>query len=139
MSTTTAPRQKTGERTIAEERPFTPGSVWTVQFTRTKPGRGLDYWRQIATTLRTQLEEEKKQGVVLSYRFLTSVPASRDDFNVMVMIEYPNLAALDDWDKADAAMKKVHGSLAAAQASLQQREEVREVIGGKLMREIHLK
>ncbi len=124
---------------MAEERPFTLGSVWTAQFVRVKPGHGLQHWREIATTLKKTLDEQTKEGIVLSYRFLTGVPGSRDDFDVMLMVEYPNFGALDQQEKFDAITKKVHGSLAAVQETMRKREEIREAIGGRLLREIHLK
>jgi len=139
MATAIAPERKADTSVLAEERPFTRGSVWIVEFIRVKPGHDLEYWKVLSNTWKKILDEEKKEGTVLSYKILSGYPSSRDDFNVILMVESPNYAALDQQDKMDAVIKKVHGSLGAAQESFRMREEIRESLGGRLMREIQLK
>jgi len=139
MATAVAPQSKTDPDTIEQERPWTAGSVWTVDFIRVKSGHGLEYGRQLAATWKKALEENKKQGLVLSYKILSGVPSNREDFTHMLMIEYPNFAVLDQQDKVDATMKKVFGSLGGLQEVFRKREEMREAIGTRLLREYHLK
>ncbi|OLC57433.1 MAG: hypothetical protein AUH85_03405 [Chloroflexi bacterium 13_1_40CM_4_68_4] len=139
MATAIAPERKTETSALADERPFTRGSVWMVEFIRVKPGRDLEYWKVLAQTWKKILDEEKKEGSVLSYKILSGYPTSRDDFTAILMVESPNFAAFDQSDKMDAIVKKVHGSLGAAQESFRMREDIRENLGGRLMREIHLK
>ena len=139
MATAVAAQSKTSPETIEQERPWTAGSVWTVDFVRLKPGRGIEYGRQLAATWKKALEENKKQGLVLSYKILTGIPSNRDDFTHMLMIEYPNFAAFDEQDKVDATIKKVFGSLEDLQEMFRKREEMREAIGSRLLLEMHLK
>ncbi len=139
MATTIAPERKTEARTIQEERPFTLGSVWAVDFVRVRPGRGLEYARRLAETWRKVLDEQKKEGLILSYKVLSGVPSSREDFTTMLMIEYPNFSAFDQQEKLDAITKKVFGSLAALQEMLRERDAIREPIGSRLLREVHFK
>jgi hypothetical protein len=57
----------------------------------------------------------------------------------MLMIEFPNYAALDERDKGDAAVKKIFGSLGGMEEILRKREEIRDAIGIRLLREMRFK
>ena len=139
MATATAPTRATDTSTLEQERPWTAGSVWQVDFIRLKAGHGLDYGRELAASWKKVMDEHKKQGIVLSYKILSGIPSNRDDFTHMLMIEFPNFAALDQQDKMDAAVKKVFGSLAGFQEMFRKREEIREALGSRLLREMHFK
>ena len=139
MATTMAPERKTGTQPQQDERPFTLGSVWSVQLIRVKPGHGIEYARELAAKDKKLFEELKKEGLVLSYKILRGPAASRDDFDTIFLVEYPNYAALDHMEKYDAIRQRVLGSLSQEQENMQKRAEIRESIGGKLMQEIHLK
>ncbi|HEV8230357.1 MAG TPA: hypothetical protein VGQ86_10385 [Candidatus Limnocylindria bacterium] len=139
MATAVASQSKTNPDTIEQERPWTAGSVWSVDFIRLKPGHTLEYGRELAATWKKALEENKKQGLVLSYKILTGMPSNREDFTHMLMVEYPNYAVFDQQDRIDATLKKVFGSLGGFQEMFRKREEIREAIGTRLLREMHLK
>lgn len=139
MATATAPARVTDESTPDQERAWTAGSVWSIDFIRVKPGQDLEYGRGLADMWKKTMDEQKKQGVILSYKILNGPPSSRDDFTHLLMIEFPNFAALDQRDKMDEAVKKVFGSLGSMQEMLRKREEVRETIGTRLLREMHFK
>jgi hypothetical protein len=139
MATATAPARTTEASTIDQERPWTLGSVWTVDFIRLKPGRTLEYGRELAATWKKMLDEEKKQGLVLSYKILTGMPSNRDDFTHMLLTEFPNYGVFDQQEKIDAVMKKVIGSLGDLNEMFRKREEMRESIGTRTLRELHLK
>ena len=139
MATAVASQRKTTSDTIEQERPWTTGSVWMVDFIRLKPGHALEYGRDLAATWKKALEENKKQGLVLSYKILTGMPSNRDDFTHMLMVEFPNYAALDQQERADATLKKVFGSFEGFQEMFRRREEMRQAIGTRLLREMHLK
>ncbi len=139
MATAVAPERKNEMTALDQERPWTAESVWSVDFIRVKPGQDLEYGRRLADTWKKVMDEQKKQGVVLSYKILTGPPSSREDFTHLLMIEFPNFAALDQRDKFDAAVKKVFGSLGSMQEMFRKREEVREAIGTRLLREMRFK
>jgi L-rhamnose mutarotase len=139
MATAVAPERKNEMTTLDGERPWTAESVWAVDFIRVKPGQELEYGRRLADTWKKMMDEQIKQGIVLSYKILIGPQSSRDDFTHLLMIEFPNYAALDQRDKMDAAVKKVFGSLGNVQEMFRKREEVREAIGSKLMREMRFK
>jgi hypothetical protein len=134
-----APERRTDTDIAEHERPYTLGSVWSLAFMRVKSGREFDYARELAATTLKMLDEQKKQGLILSYKVLSSLPANRDDFTHILMIEFPNFAAFDQIDKNQDVSKKVMGSLAGYSEMMSKRDDIREAIGTKALRELHLK
>jgi hypothetical protein len=139
MAAVVAPDRKLETKTIDQERPWTLGSVWSVDFIRAKPGQTLEYGRQLAETWKKMLDEQKREGLVLSYKILMGLPSNREDFTHLLMIEYPNYGVFDEQDRVDAITKKVFGSLAGINDMLRKREELREAIGTRLLRELNFK
>ena len=139
MATATAPVRATETNTVDKERPWTLGSVWSADFVRVKPGHSLAYGRELAATWKKMLDEQKQQGLVLSYKILTGFPSNRDDFTHMLLVEFPNYAVFDQQEKMDAIMNKVIGSLGDLNEMFRKREEIRESIGNRMLRERRLK
>ena len=139
MATAVAPERKNEVSALDQERPWTLGSVWSVDFIRLKPGHNLDYGGELAATWKKMLDDQKKQGIVLSYKILTGAPSNRDDFTHMLMVEFPNYGVFDQQDKMDEAVKKVFGSLGGVNEAVRKREEIREAIGTRVLRELRLK
>lgn len=139
MTAVVPPERATDTSTIEQERSWTAGSVWTVEFVRLKPGHGLEFGRELSATWKKILDEQKKQGAVLSYKILWGLPSNRDDFTHMLMIEVPNFAVFDQQERMDATLKKVIGSLGGMQEIVRKRQEIRETLGTRLLREVHLK
>ena len=73
-------------------RPFHNGSVWEVEFIRMKPGMETAYLNYIATDWKRNQEAMKKAGLILSYKVLTTEGHGPEDFNIMLMIEFKDLA-----------------------------------------------
>ncbi|UUZ50874.1 hypothetical protein LP420_15340 [Massilia sp. B-10] len=74
---------------------------------------------------------------MLSEKILTGASSGRDDFDVLLMTEYKNFAALDGLDaKFDTIMQKVVGSEEKQVQTMVKRTEVREIMGEKLMQEL---
>ena len=120
--------------------PFTEGPVWNITMVKVKPGLGDQYLKGLAKTLKGTLDEAKKQNFIISYKILLGDAATPQDFNILVMVESKNMAALDNArEKFDPIAKKVVGSIEEQEKTAVQRLEVREIIGNKLMREITLK
>lgn len=120
--------------------PYTEGPVWVLTMIKTKTGLDDDYLRQISGTVKPIYDEEKKQKIILDYKILSGDPAGRDDFNILIMVEYPNMAALDGLrDKMDPLIEKVMGSEEQRRATAVKRLDIREILGAKTMREITLK
>jgi hypothetical protein len=120
--------------------PYTEGTVWQITMVRTKPGMTDDYLKGLAKNLKTVLEEEKKQGLVVSYKILLGEASTPSDFNIINMVEYKNMAALDNLrEKTDPIFTKIVGGEQQIREGAMKRAEIRDVVGSKLMREITLK
>lgn len=126
--------------TSASTAPYTEGSVWEITLIHVKPGMGDDYLKGLAKNLKATLEEEKKQGLIVSYKVLLGDASTPGDFNIMNMVEYKNMAALDNLrEKTDPIATKLLGSEDQMRQNAMKRAELREIIGNKTMREITLK
>ena len=120
--------------------PYTEGSVWDITLVKTKAGMGDDYLRGLAQTLKGAMDEQKKQGIIMDYKVLLGDASGRDDFNVLIMVEYKNMAAFDGLrEKTDPIMSKVMGNEDAQRQLAVKRLDVREILGTKTMREVTLK
>ena len=135
-STTTATTKTAG----ASSAPYTEGSVWALSMIKTKAGLEDEYLKQITGTVKPVYEEAKKQKIVLSYKILTGESSSPHDFNILILVEYPNWAAFDGMrEKMDPVMAKVMGSEEQRKDMAVKRLDIREILGTKTMREIMLK
>src|SRR6266404_2008889 len=109
--------------------PYTEGSVWQITMVRTKPGMTDDYLKGLAKTLKAAIEEEKKQGFVVSYKILLGEAATPLDYNVMNMIEFKNMAAFDNLrEKTDPIFMKIAGGEQQLREGAIKRAEIRDVV-----------
>lgn len=107
---------------------------------KTKAGMSDDYLKQISQSVKPVYDEEKKQKIILDYKILDGNAAGAQDFDILIMVEYPNMAALDGLrDKMDPILEKVMGSEEQRRATAVKRLDIREILGTKTMREITLK
>ena len=138
--TKTTSTTTTTTSTMTSDAPYTEGSVWQITMVRAKAGMSDDYLKGLAKNLKTILDEEKKQGLVLSYKILLGDAAAPGDFNIMNMVEYKNMAALDNLrEKTDPIGLKITGGEQQIREGVLKRAEIRDIIGSKTMREITLK
>lgn len=120
-------------------RPFRNGTVWNVAFIKMKPGMETAYLNYIATDWKRNQEAMKKEGLILSYKVLTTEAHSPGDWNIMLMTEFKDLATLEANEaKADALAQKVVGDDQKQMQGYRDRLEIREVMGDRLAREIVL-
>jgi hypothetical protein len=120
--------------------PYTEGPVWNVTMIKVKPGMGDEYLKSLNKTLKLSLEEGKKQNLIVDYKILLGNAATPQDFDILVMVESKNMAALDNGrEKFDPIARKIVGTTDQQQAIAVKRLDIREIIGTKLMREITLK
>ena len=76
----------------------------------------------------------------MSYKILLGDTSTPSDFNIMNMVEYKNMAALDGLRaKTDLIGQKITGGEDQQREAAMKRAELREIVGNKLMREITLK
>ena len=126
--------------TVQSTAPYTEGAVWDVTMVNTKPGMSDDYLKALARIFKTTNDEAKKQGIITDYKILIGSAATQQDYDILLMVEYPNMAALDSLrDKTDPIGAKMIGSEDQQRQLAVKRLEIREIMGDKLMREITLK
>jgi hypothetical protein len=129
-----------GQSVHAQDKPYRETTVWGISFIKVKPGMFDVYMRDLAAQRRPLMEEAKKQGLVVSERMLAGSSSGRDDWNLMLMVEYKNWAAFDGLsDKFDALALKIVGSEEKQLQTMVKRTEVREIIGEKTLQEITFK
>lgn len=120
-------------------RPYRNGSVWNIAFIRMKPGMDTAYLNYIATDWKRNQEALKKDGLILSYKVLTTESHGAADFNIMLMTEYKDLATMEaNENKADALAQQVVGNDEKQRQGYRERLEIREVLQDRLAREIIL-
>jgi hypothetical protein len=120
--------------------PYNEGPVWALTMIKTKTGLGDEYLKQITGTVKPVYDEEKKQKVILDYKILQGQAASPHDFDILILVEYPNWGAFDHLrDKMDPVVSKVMGSQDQQRELAVKRLDIREILGTKTMQEITLK
>jgi hypothetical protein len=126
--------------TAGSSAPYNEGPVWTLTMIKTKTGLADEYIKQITGTVKPVYDEEKKQKVILDYKILNGEASDPHDFNILILVEYPNWAAFDTLrNKMDPVVAKVMGSEEQRKELAVKRLDVREILGTKTMREITLK
>jgi hypothetical protein len=90
--------------------PYNEGPVWTLTMIKTKTGLSDEYLKQITGTVKPVYDEEKKQKIILDYKILNGESSGPQDFNILILVEYPNWAAFDSLlEKMDPIVEKVMG------------------------------
>jgi len=116
------------------------GSVWTVSFIETKPGHFDDYIEDLNQIWRRYLDEQKKDGDVLSYKMIPIAFPRDGEPNLMLMVEYKNWGAFDRGNEYfDKLAAKLQGGIDQATQSNIDREQLRSLRGSFVGREISFK
>ena len=140
QSPATTPAMTAAKTTGGSSAPYNEGSVWTLSMIKTKTGLADEYIKQITGTVKPVYDEEKKQKTILDYKILMGDASNPHDFNILILVEYPDWAAFDTLRaKMDPIIAKVMGSEEQRTQMAVKRLDVREILGTKTMREITLK
>jgi hypothetical protein len=138
--TSATPASTTAKPAGGSSAPYNEGPVWTLTMIKTKTGLADEYIKQITGTVKPVYDEEKKQKTILDYKILMGDASNPHDFDIMILVEYPNWAAFDGLRaKMDPVVAKVIGSEEQRKELAVKRLDVREILGTKTMREITLK
>ncbi|MDP9186916.1 MAG: hypothetical protein M3O72_06125, partial [Verrucomicrobiota bacterium] len=101
----------TSKATGGSSAPYNEGPVWTLTMIKTKTGLADEYIKQITGTVKPVYDEEKKQKTILDYKIFNGEASNPHDFNILILVEYPNWAAFDTLrEKMDPIVAKVMGS-----------------------------
>lgn len=124
----------------AQERPYTEGTVWEVTYVRTEPGMTEEYLRNLQANWKRVNDAAIEKGYVVSYKILSTQPTDRDDWDLMLLVEYPNMASFDGAaEKFDALTEPMLGSRGQQQTATVERGELREIMGTVIAREFNLR
>ena len=119
---------------------YREGSVWSVSLIKVKPGMFDAYMRDLTTTRKPLMEEAQKQGLILSHRMLAGNSMGRDDYNMILLVEYKNWAAYDGLTaKFDALNNRLIGNEDKRTQIMVKRGDMREILGAKDMQEVHFR
>jgi len=123
--------------TLAEEKPYTLGTVWDVSYIRVNDGKLDDYIKNLNAGYYPINEEFKKNGWVVSYKAISFSRNNPEDWNLMLLTEFPNWATFDrkeaEWD---AVVDKVFKSKKNQKKSTKDRENIRTTWGSRVGREL---
>lgn len=125
--------------------PYDQGTVWSMTFIRTAANHGDDYLKDLAKTWVATMEEAKSEGLIVSYKILQGAAANEDDFNLVLMIENKSMADFDPnkerdakWDAINNKVKEKMGE-EKFEKVVANYDEIRDLQGTKLLRELHVK
>ena len=120
-------------------RPYRNGTVWNLTFVRIKAGMDSAYLTYLTTDWKREQEALKQQGMILSYKVLTTESHGSTDWNVILMVEYRDLATMEaNETKTEALGQQLFGSDEKIRQGYRERMEMREVLGDRVAREIVL-
>ncbi len=123
------------------DRPYTDGPLWQVQFVHTKSGMTEMYLKNLANGWIKEMRAAKDAGYIMDYKVLSAQPASENDWDLMLLYEIKNHAALDGaTERMDAIAKKVFGdSQDEMHKQAVSRNDLRVLQGGKLTQQLDFK
>ncbi len=85
---------------------YEEGPVWQIMTFRAAPGKTEISLKNIATVWEHQLKLAVEKDVLVDYKVLTKWSSNLDDWNIMVIEIFPNMASYDtfweDWAAIDA-------------------------------------
>lgn len=119
------------------QRPWRNGSVWQITFVKMKAGMDTAYLGYLANDWKREQEALKKEGLTLSYKVIGSESHGPADWNLMLMVEWKDLATLEASEpKVDALGQKLFGGDQKIQSGYKERLDIREIIADRLAREV---
>ena len=121
-----------------DAKPYREGKVLQVSFIKIKPGQLNNYMKYLDGPYKANMEAMKKAGLITDYAVYRSQPRTPQDADLILTVAYPNMAALDRSDEADAISTKVMGPMASRDKASMDRESMRELLGSQLTRELVL-
>ncbi len=126
--------------TVAQESPYTLGTVWEASRIDVLPGQGENYAQYLATTWKKSMETMKAEGYVVSYRVLTTNHRRGDEPDLILLIEYKDYQTVAQMEARRARMNQLMGQTnRSAEAAASERGKMREQLGTTQYQELVLK
>jgi len=118
---------------------YDQGRVTQVTYLKIEYGHFDEYVEWLNSTWKPLNEAKKKAGLIVDYRVYTASPRKPEEPNVIFMITYPNMAALDRRAEEDAIAAEMIGTAKEQDAARIARSAYRKRLGTELIREVILK
>ena len=118
---------------------YDDGPVTAVTYLKIEYGHFDEYVDWLNSTWKPLNEAKKKAGLIVDYKVFTARPKKPEEPNVIFMITYKSMAALDRRVEEDAFAVKMIGSAKDQNKARVERSAYRKNLGTELIREIILK
>ena len=122
-----------------DERAYTEGPVTEVDYIQVEYGHFEEYIDWLNSTWKPTMEATKKSGLIIDYKVFKLTPKSPDHPDIILLITYKNMAALDRGVEEEEVAKKVICSTECQNKARVGRNEYRKVLGAEYIRELILK
>jgi hypothetical protein len=122
-----------------DERQYTEGPVTLVEYIQVEYGHFEEYIDWLNSIFKPTMEATKEAGIIIDYKIFRAIPKSPDEPNIVRMITYKNMAALDKGVEEEDVAKKVIGSTEVQNNARVVRNDYRKLLGSELIRELILK
>lgn len=118
---------------------YSEGPVTEVTYLKIEYGHFDEYVEWLNSTWKPLNEAKKKAGLIIDYRVYTAHPRKPEEPNVIFMITYANMAALDRRAEENEVAVEMIGSAREQDAARIARSAYRKRLGTELIREVILK
>jgi hypothetical protein len=119
---------------------YEEGPVWQIMTFRTAPGKTEISLKNIATVWEHQLKLAVEKDVLVDYKVLTKWSSGPEDWNIMVIEIFPNMASYDTFWEDWAAIDEETVDTPEFQERFERLESTgSEFLGTVFAREVHLK
>ena len=122
-----------------DERQYIEGPVTLVEYIQVEYGHFEEYIDWLNTVFKPTMEATKEAGIIIDYKIFRAIPKSLDEPNIVRMITYRNMAALDKGVEEEDVAKKVIGTTEVQNKARVARNDYRKLLGSELIRELILK
>ena len=118
---------------------YKEGPVTQVTYLKIEYGHFDEYVDWLNSTWKPLNEAKKKAGLIIDYRVYAASPRKPEEPNVIFMITYPDMAALDRRAEEDAVAVGMIGTAKEQDEARIARSTYRKRLGTELIREVILK
>lgn len=133
-------------QTQPQERIFTEGPVWRINYYKVKPGKADDHRKWVREYRLRILDEQKRAGLIMDYKFFSQPTFdSPADWDLMEAVQYKNYADALDYSadrskKGDELSLKVFGTAEnRTKIWAELRDASRELVASHIVREMFIK
>jgi hypothetical protein len=121
-------------------RAYKEGPVTQITYVKIKDGQFDNYMKWLATTFKSENDAFMKAKIITGYKVYSNQARDSHDADLILSITYANMAAMDNLnEKTDAISEKFEGNLDKQNQGFADRGSMREILGGRLIRELVLK